>query len=132
MGEKKLPIKLPQRALTNIDLGKYVKKLRIRKFRGIFMRNELPLKIYSKECGIINMDDSNGPGTHWTAYVKKKQQILYFDSMGKLKPPKEVVTYFHSNGGSNNKIKYNNDRVQKYNSINCGHLCLKFLYVNTL
>lgn len=39
-------------------------------FRGIFMRDDLPLKIRKNECGIVNLDISSGPGTHWTAYVK--------------------------------------------------------------
>ena len=32
------------------------------------MRNRLPKMPYKKECGIINMDNDSGPGTHWVAY----------------------------------------------------------------
>jgi hypothetical protein len=39
---KKLPVKLPNRALTNIDLAQYAKKLKILYFRGVFMRDTLP------------------------------------------------------------------------------------------
>lgn len=91
------------------------------------MRNTLPVKIRKNECGIINLDISSGPGTHWTAYVKKNNSIIYFDSYGNLRPPNEVITYFFSDG-SLNKVNYNHDQMQTYNSNNCGHLCIKFLY----
>lgn len=120
-------MKLPRRALTNIDLIKYAKLLLIPNFRGVFMRDTLPLKIRKNECGIVNLDISSGPGTHWTAYMKKNNSIIYFDSYGNLRPPTDLKKYFFSDG-SFNKIKYNHDNVQSYNSINCGHLCLKFLY----
>lgn len=91
------------------------------------MRDDLPVKIRKNECGIINLDTSSGPGTHWTAYVKKASEITYFDSYGSLKPTNELYKYFISDGGSNN-IKYNYNTIQKPNSILCGHYCLAFLY----
>lgn len=94
------------------------------------MRNNLPLKINPKETGVINLDDEQGQGTHWTSYIKCGNQIKYFDSLGNLKPPLELVRYFYSDGNQK-KIQYNQDRYQPLNSYNCGHLCLKFLYSNT-
>lgn len=67
------------------------------------MKDNLPKRIKERECGIINLDSSKGPGTHWTAYVKKEKFILYFDSYGNLRPPKEIVKYFYSGG----KKKFN-------------------------
>lgn len=46
---------LPKQALTNIDLLKYAQQLRLRHFRGVFIRNELPRKIWSNEFGIVNL-----------------------------------------------------------------------------
>lgn len=117
---------LPNRALTNIDLKKYAKILKIPYFRGVYMRNNLPKEIRSLEAGIVNLDDKNGPGTHWTAYVKKNKNVNYFDSYGNLKPPLELVRYFKSYDSS--IIQYNYQTLQTYNSNQCGHLCLKFLY----
>lgn len=122
-------MKLPHRPLTNIDLLRYVKKLRIPYFRGIYMRDGLPSKIYDTECGIVNLDDSINDGTHWISYFKHVNNILYFDSIGQLKPPIELIRYFRSDG-SRNRIRYNFDRLQKLNSFNCGHLVLHFLYNN--
>lgn len=90
------------------------------------MRDTLPKKMKKQECGIINLDKSSGSGTHWTAFSRKDNKIQYFDSYGNLKPPKELIRYFKSNGQTD--IFYNYDQKQKFNSYNCGQLCLKFLY----
>lgn len=92
------------------------------------MRDSLPSSSPRRnECGIINLDTTQGPGTHWVAYKKTGDSILYFDSFGSLKPPIELVQYL----GSRCKIKYNSAAYQTYDTINCGHLCLEFLYKNT-
>lgn len=89
------------------------------------MRNELPIKIRKNESGVINLDNGNGPGTHWTAYKKRSEKITYFDSYGNLQPPLEAIQYFNSNGSC--KIYYNHRVYQNFNTVNCGHLCLSFL-----
>lgn len=87
------------------------------------MRNELPKDgPFKIECAIINLDDSHGPGTHWVAYKKSGNSVIYFDSFGNLPPPKELIAYLGV--GS---IKYNYDKFQTYDTVECGHLCLKFL-----
>lgn len=90
------------------------------------MRNKLPKKIRKNECGIINLDNDDGPGTHWTAYKRKNDSRTdYFDSFGNLRPPIEAMKYFRSRGPC--QIFYNHDTYQTYNSVNCGQLCLYFL-----
>ena len=72
---KKQPIQLNSHSrlhflikpLSNFDLMNWVKKLGIKHFRAIYSRDGLPNKI-KKECGIINLDDIQGPGTHWVCY----------------------------------------------------------------
>ena len=108
----------------------YAKKINIPYFRGVFMKDQLPKKIKKFECGIINLDNSDGPGTHWTAYKKYENNIYYFDSFGNLTCPIETQIYFNSSGTC--KIFYNHTPYQSYNSIICGHLCLKFLYYPVL
>lgn len=115
---------LPKKPLTNIDLLRYVKKFKIPHFRGVFMKNTLPKKIYKIECGIVNLEEDFKTGSHWTAYIKYNDDISYFDSYGNLPPPPQLINYF----GSDKSIKYNYNRYQKFNSVNCGHLCLDFLY----
>lgn len=90
------------------------------------MRDKLPKKIKKIECGVINLDNADGPGTHWTAYKKHNQQVIYFDSYGNLQPPLEAIRYFNSNGPS--QILFNHHVYQKSSkSVHCGHLCLLFL-----
>ena len=49
------------KALSNFDLEGWIDKLGIKHFRSIYSRDALP----EKECGIINLDDIEGEGTHW-------------------------------------------------------------------
>lgn len=91
------------------------------------MRNALPHKPNKNECAVVNLDDKDGPGTHWVAYVKRENKIVYFDSFGDLKPPNELIKYF----GPKTCVLYNHEKLQNYNTYNCGHLCLKFLINNS-
>lgn len=75
------------------------------------------------ECGIINLGSLFSDGTHWTCYVKKGDNKIYFDSFGDSPPPKELVNYL---GGTN--LLYETRRIQEYNDPPiCGHLCLEVL-----
>ena len=92
------------------------------------MRNGFPNGgAHRNESAIINLDDKDGFGTHWTCYKKIGDSVWYFDSMGNMKPPKELFDYLNVN-----EILYNQERYQKFNSFICGHLCLQFLYNNSL
>ena len=88
------------------------------------MRNDLPKSGPLKnESAIVNLDDKDGPGTHWVAYKKMNNQVIYFDSFGNLQPPRDLIKYL----GVGSTIKYNHGRYQDYDTVICGHLCLKFL-----
>lgn len=91
------------------------------------MRDILPQKPRKYESAVVNLDSSHGSGTHWVCYKKRADKVHYFDSFGNLKPPLELQRYF----GSEN-IEYNYDRKQGFDSVICGHLCLKFLSSNVL
>lgn len=88
------------------------------------MRDELPSHPRARECAVINLDDSSGPGTHYVAYVKQGNNVWYFDSYGNLPPPVELVRYF----GRGARLVYNKTRQQKNNTQTCGRLSLQFLY----
>ena len=79
--------------LSNLDIERLVKDLKIKHFTGVFMKDELPQKINKIECGIINLEDTYQEGNHWTAYYKNKDKKYYFDSCGDAPPPKELVRY---------------------------------------
>lgn len=114
-------ILLPNTPLTDVQLIDAVKYLKIKNFRGVFLRDLLPSRPRkSNECGILNLDDSDGPGTHWVAWSKRKPAAtIYFDSYG-LPPPKEIVDYL-------GPIYYNTESLQPTGQVFCGHLCLYLL-----
>lgn len=114
---------MPRTALTNLHLEKYAKAVPF--FKGVYMRTELPKTSApsENESGIINLDVKRGPGTHWVGYKKRGNTVLYYDSFGDLRPPKEVVNYFRGC-----QIFYNFEREQEYDTNICGHLVLNFLY----
>src|ERR1043165_6597881 len=101
---------LPNHPLTNIELLEAVKKLNIPNFKGVFVRDELPNKPRKNECGIMNLDDSNGPGRHWCSCSKKGKDQLYFDSYG-LPPPTERLNYLKG------PMYYNSERIQPDNEV---------------
>lgn len=80
------------------------------------------MKPLKNESAILNLNTSNKPGSHWVCYLKRNNQVNYFDSFGNLKPPLELVQYL-----KNCTIFYNHDRYQHL-SYDCGHQCLLFLY----
>jgi hypothetical protein len=51
-------------ALTNYEIEKMVKELKIKDFRGVFMRDTLPSRINNIEYRILNLDVSKNNGTH--------------------------------------------------------------------
>ena len=108
--------------LSNFDLFDWVNKLGIKHFRDIFSRNALPKKI-GKECGIINLDDIQGPGTHWVCYRNLDSFVEYFDTFG-LIMPHEVYHYLASSG---KRQIYSQDEIQNRDSVLCGYWCLYYL-----
>ncbi|KAF0716965.1 Uncharacterized protein FWK35_00033782, partial [Aphis craccivora] len=58
--------------------------LKINHFHGVFLRDSLPKKLHAIECGILNLDISSGDGSHWIAFHKNKDKVIYFDSFGDL------------------------------------------------
>ena len=57
------------------------------------MRDSLPPIPWLHKNAIINLNSLKSAGTHWVAYKKSGNNVLYFDSFGSLKPPQELVWY---------------------------------------
>ncbi len=65
--------------MSNFDIIRIAKQLKIKYFRGVFMRDSLPNKIRTNECGIVNIEPESEHGSHWCSYYKKGKEIYYFD-----------------------------------------------------
>ena len=73
--------------MLNFDIMNWAKELKIKFFDGVFNKDS---RQWAFNCGIINLDNNNGPGTHWACYVDS----FYFDPFG-LPPPEKI--FFLSN-----------------------------------
>ena len=109
--------------LPNFDLFDWITKLGIKRFRDIFSRDALPTKI-KKECGIVNLEDNQGPGTHWVCYRNLDSFVEYFDPFGFSIMPHEIYHYLLSSG---KKPIYSHDELQNRDSVLCGYWCLYYL-----
>jgi len=63
----------------------------------------------SNESGIINLNNADGLGTHWMAYAKWGDRVVYFESFGNLRSPKELMRYLNVT-----QIEYNHMPYQHY------------------
>ena len=117
------------KGLTNFELIGYAKRLKIKNFRGVFMRDTLPHRSQSYECGIVNFNTSKQEGSHWVCYLINGSQRIYFDSFGQVTPI-ELQKYLKTEAeweGNLQVIQRNTDIVQHLNTHVCGHLCLLVL-----
>ena len=115
------------KGLTNFELEEYPKRLGIKHFLGVYMRDIFPRAAHHNECGIVNFNTSHQPGSHWVCYFKDgMKRRIYFDSFGQVTPA-EIQKYLktkeeHETGKA--VIQSNTDIVQHINTHVCGHLCL--------
>ncbi len=116
-------------SLTNFDIYDIVEQLKIPDFRGVFMRDALPKRPHKQECGIMNFNTSQQPGSHWVCWYKNGDERVYFDSFGCI-CPEELQKYLKTHTEYKNHIlciQRNTDQVQAPNTQICGHLCLYVL-----
>ena len=112
--------------LTNLDILRYVERVNLPNFRGVFMRDTLPLEPNQKECGIVNLNTSHESGSHWVCYFKNGKDRIYFDSFGQITPI-EIQKYLKTRKEFKENamvIQRNTDIVQAINTSECGYLCL--------
>ena len=125
--KKKLNSLLPFHPLTNFELSEYCKNEP--RFSGVYSRNNLP-KTIKKGVYVINLDEYKNKGTHWISLFVKPKYTVYFDSFGIVHSPKEINKFIRSKelgSAVNNDIKSNIFRIQSYDSIMCGYLCIEFI-----
>ena len=61
-------------------------------------------------------------GTHWIALYVNGDKVTYFHSFGVKHIPKEYRKFI-----GNKNISTNNYRIQAYDSIMCGYVCIGFV-----
>ena len=87
-------------------------------FGGVFSRDNVPQ--LSNRFYIINLDDLQGPGTHWVVVFNIGKPCIYFDSFA-VPPPKEVIKRMLK---TKKDLVRNTYRIQDLTSDNCGFFCI--------
>ena len=77
---------IPPYPLTNFEIQKYYQNEP--KFNGVYSRDYLP-KI-KDGAFVINLDDYESVGTHWTALQLNGDNLTYFDIFGVKYIPKDI------------------------------------------
>ena len=119
-------VSIPDKPMTNIELTTYARELEIPHFRGVFVRDTLPLYPFNIESGIVSFNTSNQAGSCWVCYYRNKTDRIYFDSYGQITHV-EIQRYLKTGSEfdrGKEVIQRNTDIMQTANTLVCGHLCL--------
>ena len=94
-------------------------------FYGVYSLDLIPKKLPIPSLVIVNLDYSTDKGSHWVVLHRVNNEVVeHFDSAGK-QPKRDIVNNLFSNALS---YKYNNKRVQNYQTDTCGLFCLYYSY----
>ena len=94
-------------------------------FYGVYSLDLIPKKLPIASLVIVNLDYSTDKGSHWVVLHRVNNEVVeHFDSAGK-QPKRDIVNNLFSNALS---YKYNNKRVQNYQTDTCGLFCLYYSY----
>ena len=109
--------------ISNIKIDQICQALEI-PLQGVLMKDQFsitsPNGIY-----IVNLNDSNQSGSHWTLLIKmKNNKYLYFDSFG-APPPQTILDTLKIDP---NKLQYNDQQIQDIKSQTCGYFAILFAY----
>jgi hypothetical protein len=107
---------------TNSDLYSIAIKLKI-KLNGIYMKDELEDNLKEGNY-IINLENSNQSGSHWTCFIKDKNNIYYYDSFGVV-PPQNLYDISVKNSLN---LYYIDKHDQNLDSTSCGYWVIAFLF----
>jgi hypothetical protein len=102
---------------NDLQLKEYAEKMGL-PLLNILMRDEMD-EINKDGFYIINLDNSNGTGTHWTSLFYHPLNSYYFDSYGFVAPfevEQKIKPYI-----------CNDADIQDFNSKACGYYGLAFI-----
>lgn len=111
-----------KKALSNFDIISICNKLNL-PLVGVFMKDELPNK---KVLGnyVVNFENHNQDGSHWVA-MKLTEDACYFGDSYGTTPPEKIYKFLKK---YYNKIYFNNQIYQDYDSVLCGYFSIGILH----
>lgn len=104
---------------SNFELDDMMSK--VKDFKGVHTKDIIP-NIKKGESIIINLDDSDGDGTHWVCCFHG-DYMEYFDSFG-LPPPENVLKMMKK---MNKNCCYSTSQIQEAASSMCGYFCMYYI-----
>ena len=113
--------------MDSYEIARYMRlEEKIRdQFYGVYSLDLIPKKLPIPSLVIVNLDYSTDKGSHWVVLHQVNNEVVeHFDSAGK-QPKRDIVNNLFSNALS---YKYNNKRVQNYQTDTCGLFCLYYSY----
>ena len=100
------------RGTSDVELADFINTIKTKKggptFAGVFSNDQLKKPVKNK-IYILNLEDSNEPGSHWVLLYNG----WYFDPYGVM-PTAEIAPF---------TTNYNQNDFQGINSEACGHYC---------
>lgn len=140
-----LPL-LGNKTTLGSDLKKVGMKLFSTKFIGAFPADMIPDLTKKQPYAIINLDDSDLPGSHWIAISRTnccsfrssqlgkcdkrssaRDCILVYDSFGR--PTAEILPSLIKKVSNAKLLMVDDDPEQGISETNCGARCMAWLYV---
>lgn len=110
--------------ITNIEIMNVAQRFGINnKLLNIIMKDEAHM-IKKNQYYIINLDKSNGRGTHWTALICNKSTCMYIDSYG-TPPPQKILMKLKKM--YNNQVYFSDFIAQDLKSVACGYFALSYI-----
>ena len=98
-------------------------------FLDTFPADQIPAVTEFPSSMVVNMDNSDLPGSHWVAmYVPDSQTVFYYDSFGVLPSNKNIRKFL----AKFKKMEVNSVTFQSVISDVCGYYVMYFLYFCSL
>ena len=91
---------------------------------GTYSKDNVPI-LKNNQSTIINLQDLNQVGSHWTCYLKRNDKIFYFDSYGVAYIPDIIKNQYPKH-----KFICNIYRSQSMDSSQCGRFCILLVKSN--
>jgi len=111
---------LKKDGLTNFELFDICKRMKI-PLVNVIAKDEINL-ITKNGNYILNLENHNLKGSHWTALCLFAKHGLYMDSFG-MPPPEKLFNYLEK---KYKQVNYNRMEIQDMDSKLCGYFCIAF------
>jgi len=94
-------------------------------FKGVYSVNEItPIYLQPNESIIVNLSNNYEPGSHFIAFYRKNNTLIYFDSLCFFLLDNNLKSFILKHKLN---FEYNKIAIQDVNSSFCGYYCILFI-----